>query len=601
MKKKSFIFLIVIAIIISLSLVILNMKISENSVTGEAVTGEITSTNLAVSIYVIRPPDISIISPENETYITSKNLLLNYSSEDEDNVWYNIDNSENITITSAVYFNTTKGTHTLYIYANNSEGENSSNISFTVDSDKFEILYSKYANSKKGSSTNFNSTSYENMQNLSNIILENNDWGKIHFYEEINLTDDYNKSDNRLDLDSYTNISSNRIEINSTALPNFNKSATLYLYNLTFNNPRILRDNSVCPTTICTEESYSEGTLKFNVTHFTIYSAEETPVAEIPSSPSGSGGGGKETTTTPLKEFFLSENHIHIKIKQGQVKTETFMIENTGEQKLDFTIETSTLKDFLRIKETSFELNPKELKIISMDIITKEDILPDLYIGKIIIKTDGIEKEILTVIEVESKKALFDVKVNIPDEFLYIKPGEEGYAKINIFNVGKTKMVDVIVDYIIKDEEGNNIISEQEVIAVETRTSFLKKFRIPENVKSGKYVFYVKVTYNGEVTSSSTWFNISKKQFFSLKTILVGLSIITGIILLIIIIYRQKPRIRRDKMLIEEKRNFLESIFKKEGSKENLEDYKKRIRERLNEERTKEKLNEERIRERLNE
>ena len=43
-----------------------------------------------------------------------------------------------------------------------------------------------------------------------------------------------------LDDALYTNISSNRIEVNTTALPNFNKSAVIYLYNLSFSDPRIL-------------------------------------------------------------------------------------------------------------------------------------------------------------------------------------------------------------------------------------------------------------------------------------------------------------------------------------------------------------------------
>jgi len=67
------------------------------------------------------------------------------------------------------------------------------------------------------------------------------------------------------------------------------------LYNLTFNNPRILRNGEICPSTICTKESYLERTLKFNVTQFSVYSAEETPPevrAEVPGGAPGGGGVG---------------------------------------------------------------------------------------------------------------------------------------------------------------------------------------------------------------------------------------------------------------------------------------------------------------------
>ncbi len=49
------------------------------------------------------------------------------------------------------------------------------------------------------------------------------------------------------------------------------------MYNLALNNPRILRDGSVCLSSICALLSYSSqnGTLLFNVTGFSAYSAED--------------------------------------------------------------------------------------------------------------------------------------------------------------------------------------------------------------------------------------------------------------------------------------------------------------------------------------
>ncbi|GAJ13299.1 unnamed protein product, partial [marine sediment metagenome] len=212
-------------------------------------------------------------------YLTKNNLLLDYSAPGADFVWYNFDNTPpNKTITTPIYFNTTEGPHTLYLYANNTYGNVSDNVTFAVDENKFKIHYGKWRGSNKGSSTNFNLSSYEDIQNLSNVILEHTGWGKIEFNEAINLTDDENPSDDKVNISANINISDNRIEINSIALPNFNKAATLRLYNLTLVAPvRILRDGSVCSSTICTEGDYSGGTLIFNVTQFTVYSAEEIP------------------------------------------------------------------------------------------------------------------------------------------------------------------------------------------------------------------------------------------------------------------------------------------------------------------------------------
>ncbi|MEN7981865.1 MAG: hypothetical protein ABFQ65_00265 [Nanoarchaeota archaeon] len=235
-------------------------------------------------------PSLTIYKPKNKTYVANTSLLLDYSATNTDTVWYNIDSVQNITIDSDTYFNTSGGSHTLYLYANNSNGVISKNVTFFINLTQFEIGYSEWESSYKGNSTNFNEYPFDEIQNLSNVILENTLHGKILFNEAINLTDDENPADNQIDIDSYINISDNKIEINSTGLPNFNKSATLYFYNLTFSNPRILRDGDICPSTICTLNNYLNGNLDFNVTHFTIYSTEETPLTQVVVSTGGGGG-----------------------------------------------------------------------------------------------------------------------------------------------------------------------------------------------------------------------------------------------------------------------------------------------------------------------
>ncbi len=252
------------------------------------------------------PPTLTILSPENETYLSNESILLNYSVNGEDFIWYNIDLGDNTTISTPTYFNTTQGFHTLYLYANNSLGTTTNTISFTTNSTKFIIYYDEFKGANRGSSTRFNQKKYGEIQNLSNIILENTQFGKIEFNEIINLTDDEDPNDNMLDLDNYTNISNNRIELNSTALSNFNKSATLYLYGLTFSNPRILKDGYICPSAICVKNTYSGGVLSFNVTGFTVYSAEQTPGTPV-TPPGGGGGGGAATPECSKNEDCIED------------------------------------------------------------------------------------------------------------------------------------------------------------------------------------------------------------------------------------------------------------------------------------------------------
>ena len=511
MKKMILAIAVLLVLIISTTLII---KINTKP---KAITGEATTQNVALNITLAGPPELTLHSPANGTYLTKTNLLLNFSSSYADSIWYNLDNNQNITISSSIYFNVTpEGSHVLYLFANNSYGVILKNVSFKVDYDMFLIIDGEYEteedydeaqwhmvrHNKKGESTNFLDYSYEELQNLSSIILDNVDNGKIKFEDYINITNDSNLLDNTLDLNSYTDISFNKIEINSTALPNLNKSATLYLYNLTFNNPRILKDGEVCPSSICVKESYSGGTLIFNVDGFSVYSIEETPTT----TGAVTSGGKKE-----ISNFSLNKENIQVKLKQGETKIEEIIIKNTGDKKLEVFVENSKLKELLSVNQTELELETGESKAISLNIIAKNNTLPSLYIGKLIINAGDIKKEILVSIEIETKESLFDIKVNISKESLSILPGDNLTFEVNLYNLKKND-IETSIEYIIKNENGEIITQEKEIVLVKEEETFIKTLKTPESILPGKYVLYIKVSYNGKIASSSELFSVLEKE-----------------------------------------------------------------------------------------
>ena len=329
MKKGVLVFILILLVLLviylnTINLFVFNQK-NDFPETGNIITGNATSSGVSISITVTGPPTLDLLKPENETYFTVINIPLNFTTLNANSIWYKIDSESNITITGNTTFNTTSGQHTLHLFANNTYGNSSESVIFFVNITKFDIRYDNYSNN--GSSTNFNTSSFEEIQNLSGVILERSSHGKISFNQAINLTNDSIYTDNVLDLDSYTNISQNFIEINTTALPNFNKSATLSLYGLTFTNPRVLRNGEVCPASICTEINYfsGNGTFIFNVTQFSNYSAGETLGEE--ETPAGGGGGGGRSSAT---SFAIDRNEITVSLNPGQVKTEEIIITNTG-------------------------------------------------------------------------------------------------------------------------------------------------------------------------------------------------------------------------------------------------------------------------------
>jgi len=115
-------------------------------------------------------------------------------------------------------------------------------------------------------------------------------------------------------LSDYINISSNLIYIDSDSLPTLNKSATLSIYNLSFDNPKVLKDGEECPSSICSGLNYENGVLTFNVTGFTSYSAAETAIDnsggnsdDVSDVGGSSGGGGGMSIQNCMSEWNCSE------------------------------------------------------------------------------------------------------------------------------------------------------------------------------------------------------------------------------------------------------------------------------------------------------
>lgn len=98
------------------------------------VTGKASSqgTSLSITVQALLPT-LTIISPTSTTYSTNS-ILLNYTTANADTVWYSLDGASNITINSSTTLILADGSYSLFLYANNSEGNiNWTNVSFSVD------------------------------------------------------------------------------------------------------------------------------------------------------------------------------------------------------------------------------------------------------------------------------------------------------------------------------------------------------------------------------------------------------------------------------------------------------------------------------------
>lgn len=516
----------------------------------ESITGFASAEDLNVSITVSGFPALTIVKPRPQIYFFDHYLVLNVSTNGT-SVWFNQDAGTNRTFTSTemtqqmAQFNSSEGNRTLYVFSNGSNGDvTEKNVTFNVNLTILNISFSNFFDN--ASTTNLYSYSFEEVQNLSDLVLERETYGKIVFNELINLTDDWNVSDRFVSMDSFVNISYNFIEVNSTGLPNFDTSATLILYGLNFTNPRILKDGVVCSSSDCTENSYSGGDLSFNVTGFSFYSAEETPSGSGGTglSPGGGGGGGSSRSVT--ESFSVDKDNINLAIKQGRTRAESIKITNVGQKELLFKLSAERIDDFVKIAEPEFTLAPGESKVISLDFFSRIDSATGLYLGKVVVEADGAVKEILVALNVQSIDALFDVLVDLTRDKLEI--GSELTANIKLFEVRDIGQVDVALRYGIKDLDGNEIVHYSETVAVRVQANFVKTLDLPSEIAEGDYVFFVDATYSGQTAGASAFFKIVDERPFPVYAF-VSIFLASLVVVVVLVILK----VRRDDKFIRQK------------------------------------------------
>lgn len=520
MKKGGVILVVIFSLILLISLL---LTIESSMKSYNRISGEVTTGPLNVSITVAGPPNVNILNPVNFTYnnYCSSNLELRFSISGGipstiDTRWYSLDNIANVTVSGFVNISISgEGNHTLRFYANNTAGaiNDTEIVYFTVNNSfRYNISYAKYS----GSTTNFNSLNKTQFWNISDFTLDRPSFGKIVFQNDINF------SVCDANLDEFTEIKLNYIAVNSSFLPVLNKSTNLSLYGLSFSNPRILRSGSVCSSNICQKIIYNNGNLTFNVTQFTWYSAEETPSGN--GGGTGGGGGGSSFTgaiasAKSIDIFNLGSEIINISLRQNENVKQFIQIQNNKKEEIEVEIDLIDIREFVTFATgenvLTFKLRPDEKKTIQLIFSASTVTEPGLYNKIIKIRSGTTEKLVNVIISVESEKPLFDVLIEIANEDVNVNPGGKLRAQIKILNLfDSNKLVDVDVHYEIRNADGNSILTEHETRAIDREVSYIKIFNIPKNIKSGDYILYVKVTYNGVSGGAFYLFNVEKSTEF---------------------------------------------------------------------------------------
>ncbi|MDO8508498.1 MAG: hypothetical protein Q7S27_02320 [Nanoarchaeota archaeon] len=277
---------------------------------------------------------------------------------------------------------------------------------------------------------------------------------------------------------------------------------------------------------------------------------------------SGGGGGGKK-----VPQFEVDQVLIKVVSKVGETFKKSLTITNPTSETLKIKLLTN-LEGIVYLSESEIELGPNQDKTIFLTFVATEDLIPDVYTGKITLESQYSRKEIPVIFEVRSKKSLFDVSLNIPAEYKSLNAGDNVFFQVTLLNLGEIGKVDVELEYTIKDFEGNIIRTLVETVAVETQASFSKVIPLPENIASGDYVVGVRAKYGLSVGIASDVFNIIDRGSISLSPR--GQTfIVFGIILIILILLFIIYQLRRSKLknITANQKKELSQLNKKIASK----------------------------------
>ncbi len=339
-------------------------------------TPQLNSVSIDYDLIDEQSPNISIVSPLNQTYNT-ESILINISASDVnlDSIWW-YNGSENITYSSEVYYNFSEGSNTIIAYANDSSGnENSSSVTFNI------VL---------NTAPTLNLVNPQNTLYISNVSIPlnysvsdsdgnlNSCWYTLNYGEtNTTLVDCGNSTFDVADGNSYTLIiyanDTNGEEVSDSA--SFNVDATGVAVsiiepigtkssrtgislqytttgeNLTcWHNVKTSIGGSVIENTTlanCSNSSFdvsSDGDYVANLyinnslgsssndnSSFSVDTSEDSGSTGS----SGGGGGGSSTTTVQVTTQFTMQAISDISLKPGDSKKISVNVKNTGQSFLN--------------------------------------------------------------------------------------------------------------------------------------------------------------------------------------------------------------------------------------------------------------------------
>ena len=225
------------------------------------------------------------------------------------------------------------------------------------------------------------------------------------------------------------------------------------------------------------------------------------------SSGGGSGGGGGGGGSTAI--FEVGPEVVTFNLLSEDEKTGYMQIKNIGSSDISLKVEVEGV-DFIKVGEKNIKLKKGETRIVSLEANTNGKIKPGVYIGEVVVSGSGITRSINVIAEVKGKNALFDISLEILPEYKLVTAGERIASLVKLKNIGlRGKAVDVILHVQIVDLEKKVFFeAAEEMLAVETDLTKIKRMVVPEILPSGKYLLIGRIEYANTSAESYDLFDV---------------------------------------------------------------------------------------------
>jgi len=383
------------------------------------------------------------------------------------------------------------------------------------------------------------------LENIENMALDDGVNGKIYFIDSINLTEDLHQG--KVDISSNVKILHNYMSINSSNMESLNKSAIIYMYNINFNNPIVVKNGIICPNTVCEMLSHINKTIIFRVDSFSYYTIIENPNIVSSGNLGSSSNKNQEIFSinynTTNKDFFpVNKKYLKLKASQGENFNSSFNINNLYNGTI--VVEVSfpeSLNDFIKIKNPHVIMEKGEVREFNLDFNIMKDKKPGIYSGAIYLESGGIIKRVDILIEVINDDPLFDILINVDNN---IKAGNSISSNIYIHNLGNVNGIYADIYYAIKDFEGNNIVFKQDKVYLEKETNLNKKLSFSKFVPGKRYIFYAEIKYENISAFGYDTFSIQDNKIDATFIIIISFVLFFIVIWLL---FKNKRKVHKTK------------------------------------------------------